>query len=569
MEIAKLNQIVLKAVSDLARAKGRSVEALVAPSWELSDIEHADLTTSWCLKAARVFGMSPLAIAEELVGRLVLSDIASFGEVFSVAPGYINFRWSDAVLLKNLPTFHTPAKRKRRTVIVEYSSPNVAKPLGIGHIRSTIIGESLARIHEFVGEHVVRLNHPGDWGTQFGKLIVMVKEQWGGKIAAARTIQDFVRLYVEFHDRAKEDLTLDPRAREETVKLQHGDPTNTRIWKTICKKSFHEFDLMYRRLGVRFDETRGESTYENDLPRIVKKARQSGVAVESDGAIIIPMEGLPSPMIIQKSDGAYLYATTDLAALAYRLKKYRPQAILYIVGSQQTLHFQQLTIAASLLGIARADQVTHIPFGMLLGSNHKKLSTREGSSIELDGVLSEAVERVMNMVEARSQKDGWSKYDTQRICEIIGVGAVKYNDLSQHRIHDVVLEWDRMLSLTGNSAPYFQYSVVRINSILAQATIGSPSKLEKYSLEPLERMLLRELQRFRSVVEFAAQENEPHRIADILFTLSSTFHRLYEQLPVLKAESAARMFRLRLIEETAETITTGLRLLGIDVPKRM
>lgn len=570
MEISKLNQLLATVVLEFAEVKGRVIDSLEAPTWELADIEHADLTTSWCLKAARVFGMSPVAIAQELVGRLAgVTEIARVGEVVAVAPGYINLRWVDPYLLAQVASVHKPRKRQRRTVIVEYSSPNVAKPLGIGHIRSTIIGESLARIHEFVGEKVVRLNHPGDWGTQFGKLIVMINDRWGGTISREKTIQDFVKLYVEFHDRAKVDATLDPRARQETVKLQQGNKTNSKIWKIICKKSYHEFNVMYKRLGVRFDQTRGESAYEKELPAIVKAARAKGIVIESEGALIIPMEGLASPMIVQKSDGAYLYATTDLAALAYRLHQYRPQAIYYVVGSQQVLHFQQLKKAAELLGIASAQHVTHVPFGMLLGADHKKLSTREGSSIELDGVLNEAVKRARTIVEERAQRERWGKSAMKQICEVIGLGAVKYNDLSQHRIHDVVLEWDRMLSLTGNSAPYLQYSVVRINSILAQATVGDNKRLRPHAIEPLERLLLRELQRFPLVVELAARLNEPHRIADILFTLSSTFHRLYEQLPVLHSEPSARAFRLILIRQTAKTITTGLRLLGIEVPKRM
>ncbi len=570
MEMSKLNQLLVTTVLEFAQVKGRGIDSIGAPTWELADIEHADLTSSWPLKAARVLSMSPMAIAQEIAGRLAtVTEVARIGEVVATAPGYINLRWADSYLLSNVATVHKPRKQQRHTVVVEYSSPNVAKPLGIGHIRSTIIGESLARIHEFVGEKVIRLNHPGDWGTQFGKLIVMINDRWGGKISGEKTIQDFVTLYVEFHDRAKNDATLDPRARQETVKLQRGDKTNIRIWKIICKKSYHEFNLMYQRLGVRFDQTRGESAYEKELPLIVKEARTKGVVIESEGALIIPMEGLPSPMIVQKSDGAYLYATTDLAALAYRLHRYRPQAIYYVVGSQQVLHFQQLKKAAELLGIASEEQVTHVPFGMLLGADHKKLSTREGSSIELDGVLNEAVKRARTIVEERAQRERWSTSATNQICEVIGLGAVKYNDLSQHRIHDVVLEWDRMLSLTGNSAPYLQYSVVRINSILAQATTGGAKRLRPHAIEPLERLLLRELLRFPLVVELAAISNEPHRIADILFTLSSTFHRLYEQLPVLASEPSARAFRLMLIGETAKTITTGLRLLGIDVPKRM
>ncbi|MBI5134946.1 arginine--tRNA ligase [Candidatus Uhrbacteria bacterium] len=564
----------------LHRLLAQALEAVGAPptllrsaAFELASLEHADLTSPVAFGLAKELQGQPKAIAERIVTELKkrMDDSIGVGRIEVVGAGYINITLKDQQLWTMTTSIDRPvnATADAPTVIVEYSSPNVAKPLGIGHIRSTIIGESLARIHEFVGSKVVRLNHPGDWGTQFGKLIVMIQDQWGGTVSDDRTIRDFVQIYVQFHERAKDNPELEIRARQETVKLQSRDAATINIWKAICKKSYQEFDRLYARLGIHFDEIRGESAYEADVPSIVARALESGVAQKSEGAVIIPMPGLAAPMLIQKSDGAYLYATTDLAALQYRINKYHPDTILYVVGSQQTLHFQQLRAAAIALGIANDAKTQHIPFGMLLGANHKKLSTREGSSIELESVLDEAVEHARAIIAARPDGKEWNADDLNATAQMIGLGAVTYNDLSQNRIHDVVLDWGRMLSLTGNSAPYLQYCVVRIKSILAQAPeigseIGNPPPLVDQ-----EREILRRLVRFPTIVRLSAATNEPHRIADYLFDLACAFHRFYEHVPVLAATPKERNLRCQLIDRAAKVITAGLHLLGINVPERM
>ncbi len=571
MDIPSLNLSLQSALT----AIGATEELAQRASFELAPLEHADLTCAASFALAKTLQQSPRQVAERIVEELQKDSKALVGveKIEVVGTGYINLTWSDKNLWAMAGEAHRAMRTegKQKTVIVEYSSPNVAKPLGIGHIRSTIIGEALARIHEFVGERVVRLNHPGDWGTQFGKLIVMIQDEWGGVVSDDRTIRDFVGIYVQFHERAKNDPALEDRARKETVKLQARDPSAIKIWEAICKKSYQEFDRLYQRLGIHFDEIRGESAYEQELPKIVARLLDAGVAQRSEGAVIIPMPGLPSPMMIQKSDGAYLYATTDLAALEYRIKKYHPEEILYVVGSQQTLHFQQLRRVAQTLGLASTDQTQHVAFGMLLGENHKKLSTREGSSIELESVLDETVSRARAIIQARPDANTWDPKELDAAAMIIGTGAVKYNDLSQNRIHDVVLSWDRMLALTGNSAPYLQYCVVRIQRILDQARLSSVQKQfpANEALHPREQELMRCVVRLPMIVSIAAATNEPHRIADYLFDLASRFHRFYEEVPVLQAPEQSKQFRLQLIDVTAHVITKGLELLGIEIPRRM
>ena len=567
MNLSELNIDLWKAL----RSFGVSEEAVAAAKFELAPIAHADFTCAAAFLLAKSFQRPPRVVAEQIVAQLKKkpADLKEIACLEVVGAGYINVTLSIAALWSQTKDVSQsmPAQRRHAPVVIDYSSPNVAKPMGIGHLRSTIIGESLARIHEWLGFRVVRLNHPGDWGTQFGKLIVMIKDTK----SPVKSIQGLVALYITFHEKAKAEPVLEDRAREETKKLQQGDKTNRALWKKIVTVSYKEFHRVYKQFGIRFDAIMGESSYNSALTRVVEQALGSGVAKQSQGAVIIPFDDLATPMVIQKSDGAYLYATTDIAAVAHRMKKYHPERILYVVGHEQSLHFEQLKRAVEKLGIAPQSTVEHIKFGLMLGRDRKKLSTRSGTGGGLQEVLDEAIGRAQTVLNERSQKTApdLSLRERERIAQVIGLGSVIYNDLSQNRAHDIIVDWDRMMSFTGSSAPYLQYSVVRINSILKKLPNKGSKTILLDGMHARERELLRLLIRFRSTVEEAGRMREPHRVAEYCATLAASFHRLYEEVPVLNSQNADQRRRAELLARVAATLTQGLWLLGIQTPKRM
>jgi arginyl-tRNA synthetase len=465
---------------------------------------------------------------------------------------------------------------KNKTVIIDYSSPNIAKPFSIGHLRSTVIGQSLYNIYNFLGCKVIGDNHLGDWGTQFGKLICAY-EKWGNeKKLDKEPIRELLNLYVRFHAEAKNNKKLEDEARDWFRKLEEHDKTAVEIWKKFSAQSTLEFNKIYGKLKIKFDYQLGESFYVDKTDEIIKECLAKKIAkwipAIDDGkmskdekvlAIDMSKYGFKIPFLLQKSDGTTLYATRDLAAIKYRIKKWNPNSILYVVGSEQKLYFSQLFKAAELLGY-KAD-LAHIDFG-LIRLPDGKMSTREGKVIFLDNVLLESVNRVNKIIHVREM----NKRESEQVAEIVGYGAIKYADLSQNRIHDVPFDWEKIISLKGNSGPYLQYQCVRIKSILKKAGKIDLSAVD-FSLltHGLEQELINKISKFNSAVADAARLKEPHLIATYLYELAQSFSKFYEKLSIINAKLDLKKSRLVLAKMTARVLENGLDLLGIEVPEKM
>ena len=532
------------------------------------------LATNAAFLMSKKSGLPPMKTAELLREKLLSGKEAElFGRIEIANPGFLNFWMSGKatglaikeIIKAGSKWGKNAPKSRKETIIVEYSSPNVAKPMHVGHLRSTIIGDALANLYEALGYKVIRWNYIGDWGTQFGKLIAAYK-LWGKKKAVEKNpIDEMLKLYVRFHEEVKFKPELDRMAQVEFKKLEEGNKENKKLWRWLRKESLKEFNRLYKDLGVKFDVTAGEAFYEEDLKPLIDKLKVKGITKVSEGALIVPLEthGL-APALIEKSDGATLYLTRDIANLEYRLGKYKLHKILYVVANEQAHHFNQLFAVAKILGLESVG-LEHVKFGMVLGPDGKKLSTREGKVVILDDLINEAVKLAYKTVAAKNSK--LSKKEKDKVAKAVGVGAIKYNDLSQNRVGDIVFDWDKMLSLTGNSAPYLQYTYVRLKSILSKAKLG------KFHIKHLgnksDSALIMKLAQFPEVIERAAETCLPSHLAKYLYELAQEVNHYYETNPVLKSATEIRNARLALIKAVAETLKNGLNLLGIQTLKRM
>ncbi|MEA1936905.1 MAG: arginine--tRNA ligase [Patescibacteria group bacterium] len=506
-----------------------------------------------------------------------------FAEITIAKPGFINFRISDKYLRKNLCKilkgkckFGSSDLGKDKTVLIDYSAPNIAKPMHIGHLRSTIIGQSLYNIYEFLGYKVISDNHLGDWGTQFGKLIYAYKN-WGDKKKISKNpIEEMTKLYVQFHKEAKSRKSLEEFAREETKRLQNKNSENIKIWKFLVKKSLKDFKKIYKTLNIKFDYTLGESFYDNLLAGIVKEGLDKKIAFQSEGAIVVNLDQYNlTPLLIKKSDGAYLYATTDLAAIKYRKEKFNPNEILYIVANEQEFYLQQLFASAELFGLNGEIEMKHIKFGMVLGETGKKFSTRKGETVKLKEVISKSIKFSQEIIEEKNPK--LSKKEKKKIAKVVGLGAIKYNDLSQNRLTDIVFNWDKMLSFDGNSAPYLQYTCARIKSL--KRKYNKLYKLDRVNIfdnpnfklleKGIEKDIMRQLIKFPEMVENAARENSPHLIASYIYEIASLYNNFYNSAPILKTDKKLAKARIYLSKSVMITIGNGLSLLGIETLERM
>lgn len=537
------------------------------------DSAHGDYASNAALLLARELKEKPTTIAERLKEKLASDD----WRVEIAAPGFVNFFLNERMLagalreaLKKKEKFGG-GPRKKESIIIEYSSPNIAKPMGVHHLRSTIIGQALVNIYAFLGWRVLAMSFPGDWGTQFGALIAAYK-RWGDrKKIKQNPIAEMLGLYVRFNQKKKDGPTLKEEARREFRKLEDGDKENRRLWQWFREESFKDFDRVYEMLGVKIPHTFSESFYEPMLKDVIDEAVKKGVATRGiDGSLVIFFDDGTPPLLIQKSDAATLYATRDLAQMQYRVKRWHPAKITIVVANQQTLHFEQVFRASELLGYAMREQLTHVKFGMMLGPGGKKFATREGKLIPLEDVLKEAVQRARNVVEELNQK--LPARTKEKIAKAVGIGAVKYADLHQHRQKDVIFDWDRMLSLKGDSAPYLQYTYARLRSILRK-TKPKPSNGLISEINPLsdekEWLVVRHLVHFPEVVEDAACAYEPHRLAQYLYGLAERANAFYEALPVLQSEGKTKKLRLAIVQAAAAVLKSGLNLLGIEAPERM
>ncbi|MDB6021443.1 MAG: arginyl-tRNA synthetase [Pedosphaera sp.] len=560
------------------------------------DPKFGDYQSNALMSLAKERKLNPRQLATDVLAKL---DVSEWCEKVDIAgAGFLNFRLKPSALADALQSaargehlfFQTTSQP--RTVVIDFSSPNVAKPMHVGHIRSTILGDSLARTLRLLGHHVITDNHIGDWGTQFGKLLVGWKSLLNRAALQTDPIAEMERLYKTINAASDTDPAVQEKAREELVKLQTGDPENLAIWREMIELSEVQFDTIYNRLGVKFDHTYGESFYNPMLKGVVQELRDKGIAQESEGAICVFSDGKlppkqdpflkqedgewkPNPALIQKSDGAANYATTDLATLAYRLQTWHPNDIAYVTDGRQQLHFQQIFAIFRRWHPEAPVKLAHVWFGSILGEDNKPFKTRSGETVKLADLLDEAEERAFKVVTEKAAEREVVLPEAQRkeIARVIGLGAIKYADLVPNRQSDYVFSWDKMLALNGNTAPYLQYAYARIRSIFrkAEAETGSAVSTSAAVIpkEPAELALAKQLLNFGIVLEAVADEYRPNFLCNYLYELAGHFARFYESCPVLKAEPAERASRLVLCELTAKVLQQGLEVLGIETLEQM
>jgi arginyl-tRNA synthetase len=582
-----------------AQAAGQPLDPQLAPA---SKPEFGDFQANGALPLAKPLGQPPRAIATAIAEQLAADPaFLQLCDVPQIAgPGFINFTLRPERLEAELqarlgdPRLGVPtveaagAARPLPPVIVDFSSPNIAKEMHVGHLRSTIIGDALARVLEFRGHPVLRLNHVGDWGTQFGMLITHLKQVAPEALTTADAVDlgDLVAFYRQAKARFDDDDAFQASSREEVVKLQGGDPVSLKAWGLLCDQSRREFQKIYDRLDIRLSE-RGESFYNPYLAGVVADLEASGLLVTDDGARCVFLEGVsgkdgkPLPLIVQKSDGGFNYATTDLAAIRYRFAAAPDgdgaRRVIYVTDAGQASHFAGVFQVARRAGwIPAGARLEHVPFGLVQGEDGKKLKTRAGDTVRLRDLLDEAVERAEADLRRRLAEEDRSEDEAfiAQVATTVGLAAVKYADLTTNRITNYQFSFDRMLALTGNTAPYLLYAVVRIAGIarkggdLGAATRGAGPETLHFS-EPQEWALVRELLKLDGVIAEVEEELLPNRLCTYLFELSQVFNRFYDQVPVLKAEEPARSSRLALCRLTADTLKLGLGLLGIPTLERM
>ena len=600
--------------------------------------EHGDFQINGVMGAAKKAKQNPRELAQKVAE--VLADNAVIESAEVAGPGFINLRLRPEFLAQNIQTalndarFGVAKTDKPQTVVIDYSSPNLAKEMHVGHLRSSIIGDSISRVLEFMGNTVIRQNHVGDWGTQFGMLVAYLVEQQ--KDNAAFELADLEQFYRAAKVRFDEDAAFADTAREYVVKLQGGDETVLALWKQFVDISLSHAQAVYDMLGLKLrpEDVAGESKYNDDLQPVVDDLVQKGLAVEDDGAKVVFLdefknkEGEPAAFIVQKQGGGFLYASTDLACLRYRVGTLHADRLLYVVDHRQALHFEQLFTTSRKAGYLPEDvKAEFIGFGTMMGKDGKPFKTRSGDTVKLVDLLDEAINRAEQVVKEKNPKwqltteleDGLKKIssltnsdnlknklkynlenkkleitlendvvyhlpidkidkivrgaeeytdtalsDAEKIARVVGIGAVKYADLSKNRTSDYVFDWDAMLSFEGNTAPYLQYAYTRVQSVFRKAgewDATAPTVLT----EPLEKQLAAELLKFEDVLQSVADTAYPHYLAAYLYQIATLFSRFYEACPILKSEGATRNSRLQLAKLTGDTLKQGLELLGIDV----
>lgn len=560
-----------------------AVDPILVPA---SNPKFGDYQSNVALSLAKRLGQPPRAIAEQIVQQLDVSDISQPPTV--AGPGFINLTLKSNYLELQLTAIQAdlrlgvPAAKIAQRVVIDFSSPNIAKEMHVGHLRSTIIGDCIARVLEFQGHDVLRLNHVGDWGTQFGMLIAYLQAAHPEALTTANALglKDLVTLYRQAKQRFDQDAAFQETARQEVVKLQTGDDAAQRAWKLLCEQSRREFQVIYDLLDVQLIE-RGESFYNPLLPSVVEDLERCGLLVTDQGAKCVFLEGFtnregkPLPLIVQKADGGYNYATTDLAALRYRILPDRANRIIYVTDAGQANHFTQVFQVAQRAGWIPADlRLDHVAFGLVLGEDGRRLRTRSSETVRLQDLLDEAIARARADLEARLAAE--NRQETSdfiaHVAQVIGISAVKYADLSQNRTTNYIFSYDRMLALQGNTAPYLLYAYVRIQGISRRGEInfeqlGADAQI--YLQAEAELILAKHLLQLSEIITQVEQDLLPNRLCQYLFELSQKFNQFYDQHPVLKAEEPIRTSRLLLCDLTARTLKLGLSLLGIPVLERM
>ena len=538
-----------------------------------TDPRFGDYQTNVALVLAKQRGQNPRGLAQKIIEHF---DVAEWCESPAIAgAGFINLVLKpeavalQAVRLLEDDRLGVAFADARRRIVIDFGSPNVAKPMHVGHIRSTVLGDALARVAEFLGHEVIRDNHIGDWGTQFGMVIYGWKNLLDRAALLRDPIAELVRIYKAANELTKTDPAVRDLCRNELVKLQAGDQENLRIWNECVALSMKEFEAAYEILDIYYDIQRGESFYNDRLPAVVERLLKSGLAEISEGAVCVFFRDIPElaerPCIIRKSDGGFNYATTDIATVDYRIRDLGADSVWIETGAPQQLHFKQI------FEIARREGYTadfrHITHGSILGEDRKLMKTRSGDNVPLRELLEEAILRAQKIVDEKNPE--FDQAEKIRIAQVIGIGALKYADLSQYRMTDYIFSWDRMLSFQGNTAPYLQNAYVRIRSIFRKAGEKFVPPNELILTEPAELTLAKRLAQFAETVPQVLNDFRPNLLANYLFELANAFHAFYEACPVLKADEPARATRLALCELTARVLRRGLNLLGIQVPEKM
>jgi arginyl-tRNA synthetase len=578
-----LQDLEFRLAAALAATLGEPTSATVAAA---ADLRFGDYQTNAAMVLAKRRKTNPRTLAQEIIGHLQLDGLATAD---IAGPGFINFHIlpaayaARATALIRDEKLGVPAVGEGLTVVVDFSAPNVAKPMHVGHIRSTIIGDALCRIARFLGFKVIADNHIGDWGTQFGMILHGWKTLLDTAALVADPIPELVRIYRAVNVATKEDPAVLATCKNELVKLQAGDPENLTIWRQCIEVSKRGLQKIYATLDVRFDHWLGESYYNERLAGLVDEFLRKGIARESNGAICIFSDGTQppaddpflvhredgwtdNPTIIRKADGGFLYATTDLATIQFRIDTWQADQIWYVVGVPQQLHFRQLFAAAARWG--KTGNFQHVAFGSILGEDRKLMKTRTGENVQLTDVLTEAVERAANIIAEKNPE--LQGEEAAQIARIVGIGAVKFAELSQNRLTDYVFAWDRMLALQGDTAPYLQYSMVRIRSIFRKLDAPFDAAAAEITLTAEEEIHLARLHaRFGELLPTILDDFRPNLLANYLLELARAFHSFFEACPVLKSAAAVRASRLALCALTGRILQTGLGLLGIRCPERM
>jgi len=538
--------------------------------------KFGDYQTNALMGLAKRDQLNPRELAAQVVEQLDVADCCEPVEI--AGPGFLNFRLKTEALSAALISaangehLFCRATTEPRTIVIDYSSPNVAKPMHVGHIRSTILGYTLARTFRLLGHRVVTDNHIGDWGTQFGKLLVGWKEHLDRDALSQDALVEMERLYKLVNSASDKDGSVLTRARGELVKLQNGDTENLAIWHEMIDLSRHQFDEIYGRLGVEFDETLGESFYNARLKGVVDELITQGIAEESEGAQVVFFNDHKSlkkhPAIVRKSDGAANYTTTDLATLEHRQDSWQPSEVIYVTDGRQQLHFQQLFELYNRWKPDHGMKFKHVWFGAILGEDGKPFKTRSGEIVRLSGLLDEAEQRAFDAVSEKNPD--LPEEERHNIARVVGIGAIKYADLSGNRQSDYEFSWDNMLALVGNTAPYLLYAVTRIRSIFRKLGDESLTQPGSFALGQAEELTLaKHLLRFGLVLEQVIDECRPNYLCNYVYELAGYFASFYENCPVLQAEGDIRAQRLALCNLTGQVLKTGLETLGLETTERM
>ena len=565
-----LHQTVAREAEAAFQAAGIGGSAIVLQPAKNADF--GDFQINGVMGAAKQAKQNPRELAQKVADALAGNAVIESAEV--AGPGFINLRLAADFLAKNLQAalndsrFGVAEAADKKTVVIDYSSPNLAKEMHVGHLRSSIIGDSIARILGFLGHKVIPQNHVGDWGTQFGMLVAyMVAQQQDN---AEFKLADLEQFYREAKVRFDEDAAFADTAREYVVKLQGGDEAVLALWKQFVEISLSHAQNVYDNLGLLLtpDDVAGESKYNDDLQVVVDDLSAKGLAVDDDGAKVVFLdefknkEGEPAAYIVQKSGGGFLYSTTDLACIRDYVGRLQGDRLLYVVDHRQGLHFAQLFATSRKAGYLPENvEAEFIGFGTMMGKDGKPFKTRSGDTVKLVDLLDEAVERATALVQSKNSE--LSAEEAANIGKTVGIGAVKYADLSKNRTSDYVFDWDSMLSFEGNTAPYLQYAYTRVQSVFRKAAEWDENA-QPVLTEPLEKQLALELLKFEDVLQNAADTAYPHYLAAYLYQVATLFSRFYEACPILKAEGAARNSRLQLAKLTGDTLKQGLELLGIE-----